>query len=734
MAIYHCSIQKGKRSDGRSAVACSAYRSGERYTDQETGIVFDYSWKKAVVHHEIFLPEYAPAAYQSAETLWNAVQEVENKSNAVLFREFEVALPIEIEMQERISCAQEFCRILQKEGMCVQLNIHNLSHNPHAHIMCTTRKIKKDGKWDVKEKKDYVYVRDEDGRPVIGADGKKVRVPLIDPKTGEQKLRIRKGKGAEKLWKTEKTEVNEWNQKYKVEEWRAAWAEICNKYIDAENKKRKEREEREIEHVDHRSYKRQGIEQIPTIHEGYQARAIEREGGISERMEENRNIRRENRIIEENLVSLLDTVSNIVEEIRRKISEIKGKVRGIVGKSQDSGNGDRGEDGRTSGSDRANDARNKTVAKRIEREGGTDLFTGRRTYESIRNGQGTTEEGGGLEENRRRLEESKRELESKSRGTGEKSGRIGERGRETAEMLKEIERREQGNIGTERQEQETGGRKQKISRINDYVEQQIQKIEREIGRLAELKNRKAVENQEKESVNDTKRETSDDKSTLVPQVLLEKIAEVRELFLKERIKVAQKDEEIKAHEKETEIFWKEATKDRDDFKKDLEQAKRMKKLYEEEFGRTPKIQFIKRNEINASIQKESDKIDRLEKYIKDEEKKLEPKYAELYRRKQIKERLEKEMKAAQDASSGYRSQFRTLCAGMNDMQKAETYEYLQKRDAERSGAGMKPKGIRGKLAQNKEIIELDKSLHSAYLRVANMKKGIVGKNRNQWSL
>ena len=187
----------------------------------------------------------------------------------------------------------------------------------------------------------------------------------------------------------------------------------------------------------------------------------------------------------------------------------------------------------------------------------------------------TTEEGGGLEENRRRLEESKRELESKSRGTGEKSGRIGERGRETAEMLKEIERREQGNIGTERQEQETGGRKQKISRINDYVEQQIQKIEREIGRLAELKNRKAVENQEKESVSDTKRETSDDKSTLVPQVLLEKIAEVRELFLKERIKVAQKDEEIKAHEKETEIFWKEATKDRDDFKKDLEQAKRM---------------------------------------------------------------------------------------------------------------------------------------------------------------
>ena len=355
MAIYHCSIKKGKRSDGRSAVASSAYRAGARYTDQETGDVFNYSDKKAVVHHEVFLPEYAPAAYQDAETLWNAVQEVENKSNAVLFREFEVALPIEIDLQERISCAQEFCRILQAEGMCVQLDIHNLSHNPHAHIMCTTRKIKKDGKWDAKEKKDYVYVRDEDGRPVIGEDGKKVREPLIDPETGKQKVRIRKGKGAEKLWKTEKTEANEWNKRYKVEEWRMAWAETCNKYIDEENKKRKEKEEREIDHVDHRSYERQEIEQIPTIHEGYQARAIERRGEISERMEENRNIRRENRIMEENAVSLLDKMSNIVEEIRRKINGIKRKVRGIIGKSQDSGNGDRGAAGRAGGSDRANE-------------------------------------------------------------------------------------------------------------------------------------------------------------------------------------------------------------------------------------------------------------------------------------------------------------------------------------------------------------------------------------------
>ena len=340
MAIYHCSIKKGKRSDGRSAVASSAYRAGARYTDQETGDVFNYSDKKAVVHHEVFLPEYAPAAYQSAETLWNAVQEVENKSNAVLFREFEVALPIEIEMQERISCAQEFCRILQKEGMCVQLNIHNLSHNPHAHIMCTTRKIKKDGKWDVKEKKDYVYVRDEDGRPVIGADGKKVRVPLIDPKTGEQKLRIRKGKGAEKLWKTEKTEVNEWNQKYKVEEWRAAWAEICNKYIDAENKKRKEREEREIEHVDHRSYKRQGIEQIPTIHEGYQARAIEREGGISEQCggtdKGGRSVRSKEkyeellervRILEMETVEKMDEQADQIVQMTQEIKQLRKELK-----------------------------------------------------------------------------------------------------------------------------------------------------------------------------------------------------------------------------------------------------------------------------------------------------------------------------------------------------------------------------------------------------------------------
>ena len=39
MAIYHCSIKIIGRSDGKSAVASSAYRSGEKLTDDRTGLI-----------------------------------------------------------------------------------------------------------------------------------------------------------------------------------------------------------------------------------------------------------------------------------------------------------------------------------------------------------------------------------------------------------------------------------------------------------------------------------------------------------------------------------------------------------------------------------------------------------------------------------------------------------------------------------------------------------------------
>lgn len=267
MAIYHCSIKIISRGKGRSAVACAAYRSGTKLTDLATGKVFDYSNKPGVVFSEVLLPENAPAIFAvDRNILWDAVERKETHSAAQLAREVEVALPCEFTRQEQIDTVREYImKNFVHEGMCVDWALHDRGDgNPHAHIMLTMRAIKPNGKWA--EKSRTIYKLDPNGQ----------KIPLIDPETGEQKVRVRKGKGVEKLWQTEKVPANDWNDRSKAEEWRAAWAEECNRRLDQQHQ------------IDHRSYARQAVEQEPTIHEGYAARKMEREGRVSDRCEINR--------------------------------------------------------------------------------------------------------------------------------------------------------------------------------------------------------------------------------------------------------------------------------------------------------------------------------------------------------------------------------------------------------------------------------------------------------------
>lgn len=74
MSIFHCSIKIISRSVGRSAISASAYRSGTKLYDQETGDLSDYSRKQGILHHEVILCENSPAEYADREVLWNAVQ------------------------------------------------------------------------------------------------------------------------------------------------------------------------------------------------------------------------------------------------------------------------------------------------------------------------------------------------------------------------------------------------------------------------------------------------------------------------------------------------------------------------------------------------------------------------------------------------------------------------------------------------------------------------------------
>ena len=286
MAIYHCAIKNIGRSSGRSAVASAAYRAGEKLTDHETGIVSDYTRKGGVIHSEIMIPEHAPKEYTDRETLWNAVHKIEKSSNARLAREVEVALPVELSYEQKLHVIRSYVKSnFIDEGMCADFAIHDKGDgNPHAHIMLTTRPINKNGKWGAKEKK--AYALDENGE----------KIPVIDPETGEQKVEKKTGR---KVWKRMTVEANDWNKREKVELWREAWAEECNRLLEKEQQ------------IDHRSYERQGKEKTATIHEGYKARDMEKKGKVSDRCEINRRIKEKNSLVEKIKAELLKIKSQL---------------------------------------------------------------------------------------------------------------------------------------------------------------------------------------------------------------------------------------------------------------------------------------------------------------------------------------------------------------------------------------------------------------------------------------
>lgn len=294
MAIYHCKITTGSRESGQSAIAAAAYRSGSKLYETETGLSPDYTRKGGVVFSEISLCENAPREYQDRATLWNAVQKIESAKNSRLWREIEVALPIEFSREQQIDVARKYVAQLTAQGMCADWSIHDKelhNPNPHIHIMLTTRSILENGEWAPKSKK--VYDLDVNG----------------------EKIFQKKDKSGRKQYKCHKEDFNNWNEKERVEEWRAAWADVCNELLPDDKK------------IDHRSYERQGIDKIPTIHEGYAAREMERRGEVSERAEYNRAVRAMNAYNEQikaetNMYEAeINHVSQKWEEVRAALNE-----------------------------------------------------------------------------------------------------------------------------------------------------------------------------------------------------------------------------------------------------------------------------------------------------------------------------------------------------------------------------------------------------------------------------
>lgn len=158
MASYHFSAQIIKRSVNRSAVAAAAYRAGAKLHDRRTDQTHDYSRRGGVAHAEIMLPEGAAAFLADRETLWNLAEEMENRKDAQIAREINMALPHELTDGQRLELVREFVREqFISRGMAADVAIHapqpekgDSPQNYHAHVMLTLRQATAEGLREIK--------------------------------------------------------------------------------------------------------------------------------------------------------------------------------------------------------------------------------------------------------------------------------------------------------------------------------------------------------------------------------------------------------------------------------------------------------------------------------------------------------------------------------------------------------------------------------------------------------
>ena len=231
MAIYHLSVKPISRSDGRSVTAAAAYRAAAKISDERTGQLHDYTRKQGVVSVTIITPKLAPKWSQDRSQIWNAAELAEIRKNATVAREFEIALPSELNATQRQQLAHEFAQELVTQHGCIaDVAIHQPGkegdqRNHHAHILLSTRRL--------------------------GPDGF-----------------------------TEKTrELDDYNSGPKwVKKWRERYAQLQNQYLQQAGSEQR---------VDHRSYKDQGLDSIPTCHLGPSATAYERRTGLPSKKRQN---------------------------------------------------------------------------------------------------------------------------------------------------------------------------------------------------------------------------------------------------------------------------------------------------------------------------------------------------------------------------------------------------------------------------------------------------------------
>ncbi|EAP4450876.1 conjugal transfer protein, partial [Salmonella enterica] len=208
MAIFHLDFKIVKRSEGMTSVAKAAYHARTRITDYRIGQVFDFSHRTDLHGHIILAPVSASShIVESSSALWNEVERVERQSNGQTARYFDVAIPVELNNDDKKKLVAEYCqKNFVDKGMIADIVFHDLDgKNPHAHVMLTLKTI------------------------TAAGFGKKDR---------------------------------SWNDKKMMLQWRESWATMSNSYLETAG-----REER----IDHRSLRTQCADALAQAEEAFSA-------------------------------------------------------------------------------------------------------------------------------------------------------------------------------------------------------------------------------------------------------------------------------------------------------------------------------------------------------------------------------------------------------------------------------------------------------------------------------
>ena len=114
--------------------------------------------------------------------------------------------------------------------------------------------------------------------------------------------------------------TTDWGKPETLEAWREAWSALCNAKF----------EEKGLTYrIDHRSYERQGIKQVPTVHEGVTVRQMEAKGVVTDKGEHNRWIKSASamlRTLGERIKTLVDWLNNTRAKLDKPYSPSLAKL------------------------------------------------------------------------------------------------------------------------------------------------------------------------------------------------------------------------------------------------------------------------------------------------------------------------------------------------------------------------------------------------------------------------